>query len=59
MEKERKRGRDKFKKYKYISKKPYQTNRIMLSRRYILRRVMTYQERLYIIGIITYHILSL
>ena len=38
MEKQRKRGRDKFKKYKYRYKKPYQTSSIKLSRSYILRR---------------------
>ena len=38
MEKERRRGREKFKKYRYKSEKPYQTNIIRLSRRYFERR---------------------
>lgn len=38
MEKERCRGREKFKKYRYRYPKSYQTNKIILSRRYIERR---------------------
>lgn|SRR5574344_2301020 len=38
MEKERQRGREKFKKYKYKCSKSYQTNKIKHSRRYIKRR---------------------
>lgn len=38
MEKERKRGREKYKKHRYKSVIPYKTNKIKLSRRYIERR---------------------